>query len=127
MYDPTLVCTYNRLDGDEESQEALYRCQLIQALGLDRWDADAADRTIMALHGQLGADARLKPVYAALRANDKVSEFAKLFDADIQDDTLFRMLFSFDYFANAHRLVAGLLREEDVSTHISTLIACINI
>ena len=128
MYGHTLVCTYPDLDGDPADKEALYRCQLLQALGMDAWDADKADRTIAALYGKVGEHESLAGAYAQLKENRDVTAFARLFDADVQNDTLFRMLFSFDYFSRAHRLIGAILRGDgDLQTHADRLVAHIKI
>ena len=128
MYCHSIVCTYPDLDGDPADKEALYRCQLIQALGLDNWDADEADKTIAELYHRLGEHESLIDVYATLRENNDVAAFVRLFDANVHNDTLFRMLFSFDYFSHAHRLVAAISRGDgDIKVHADRLVAHIKI
>ncbi|MAH20993.1 MAG: hypothetical protein CMB96_06130 [Flavobacteriaceae bacterium] len=124
MYDPTFICTYNNIDGSYEEKNYLYRVQLIQALGLTKWDGVEVENIIGNLYNKIKHSDALKKALLALKKNTEVTQFISLFNENIDSDSyneyLFRFLFSYEYFSAAHRWFADMLNdaisEKDIET-----------
>tara|TARA_B100001758_G_C18407468_1_gene613100 strand:- start:977 stop:1372 length:396 start_codon:yes stop_codon:yes gene_type:complete len=123
MYCTDFVCTYIKLDS-EKDQEDLYRQQMLQALSLTCWDSEKVEEKINTLYATLKDYDEITVIFDALRKNDKVMSFIDLFKCsqelskDAENELLFRMLFSFEYFCYAHRCFIDLIHQKNIEESI---------
>lgn len=123
MYCGDFVCTYMQLD-NEADQEDLYRQQMLQALSLTSWDSEKVEDKINTLYSHFKNYDEIIMMFDALRKNSKVMSFVDLFKCsqtlskDAENELLFRMLFSFEYFCYAHRCFIELINTKKVKDSI---------
>ena len=123
MYCSDFVCTYMQLNNEME-QEDLYRHQMLQALSLKNWNSEKVEEKINTLYNHLKNYNDIIIIFDALRKNNKVMSFIDLFKCsqklskDAENELLFRMLFSFEYFYYAHRCFIELINTKKIKDSI---------
>ena len=123
MYCTDFVCTYMQLE-NEIDQEDLYRQQMLQALSLKCWDSEKVESKINTLYANLKDYDELAIIFNTLRKNGRVMSFVDLFKCsqklskNAENELLFRMLFSFEYFSYAHRCIIDLIKHKKIEKTI---------
>ena len=61
MYHADFFCTYKLMD-EVEDQEKMYCIQLLQAFGLEDWDDDTVNASLLELYTEMQEDANLQAI-----------------------------------------------------------------
>ena len=129
MYQTDFICTYKMMD-DQEAQDQLYRIQLQQAFNLEQWD-DAEINSILEelLPILLSSSIDFKKIFIKAKENKNIVEVLTntgLLDKDNEnsnDDIIFKMLFTYDYFDLIHWCLCNYLRNGHVKQlHLDNLL-----
>ena len=115
---------------DQEAQDQLYRIQLQQAFNLEQWD-DAKINSILEelLPTLLSSSNDFKKIFDKAKENKNIVEVLTntgLLDEDNEnsnDDIIFKMLFTYDYFDLVHWCLCNYLRNGHVKQlHLDNLL-----
>ena len=115
---------------DQEAQDQLYRIQLQQAFNLEQWD-DAKINSILEelLPTLLSSSNDFKKIFDKAKENKNIIGVLTntgLLDEDNEnsnDDIIFKMLFTYDYFDLVHWCLCNYLRNGHVKQlHLDNLL-----
>ena len=115
---------------DQEAQDQLYRIQLQQAFNLEQWD-DAKINSILEelLPTLLSSSNDFKKIFDKAKEDKNIVEVLTntgLLDEDNEnsnDDIIFKMLFTYDYFDLVHWCLCNYLRNGHVKQlHLDNLL-----
>ena len=117
-YVTDFICTYKLMD-DEFGQDYLYRAQLLQAFGLDKWDEDEVSIIMDNTYTKIKAVTVFRELFEAARKNKEIDSLIKLIyeepgqeEQDIDDNKLvFELLFKYEFFDMTHKCLSEYLRE----------------
>ena len=123
MYHADFICTYKLMDNLEE-QEKLYCIQLLQAFGLDTWDDDIVNTSLVELYLEMQEDINLQAILLKvsnieslqLLINMASSETHSALDKQM---VLFNLLFQYDYFDLFHRCIIDFTRDNKIADAIA--------
>ena len=119
-YCDDFICTYHM--HDEEDQDDIYKCQIIQAFMIDDWRDDKVNKTVRKLFKEFTNESN--PHYLENKAQmerlyEKMNGY--LFPTDTNNINnkkkqfvLFQYLFGFDYFFKTHSLICNFLNNNKV-------------
>ena len=124
MYQSDFICTYKLMDSPED-QENLYRIQLQQAFNLDQWDDAKINSILDDMLSNLSSSEDFKNIFNKAKENKNIVEVLTntgLLDDD-NDDIIFKMLFTYDYFDLVHWCLCDYLTRKTVRpVHLANLI-----
>jgi len=119
-YCDDFICTYHM--HDEEDQDDIYKCQIIQAFMIEDWRDDKVNKTVRKLFSEftnesnphyLENNAQMERLYERMNGflfpndtnniNNKKKQFV-----------LFQYLFGFDYFFKTHSLICNFLNNNKI-------------
>jgi hypothetical protein len=128
-YVTDFICTYKLMD-DEFGQDYLYRAQLLQAFGLDKWDEDEVSIIMDNTYTKIKAITVFRELFEAARKNKEIDSLIKLIYAELgqahdelgqaheelgqaHDDNklVFELLFKYEFFDMTHKCLSEYLRE----------------
>lgn len=123
-YCDDFVCTYHM--HDEEDQDDIYKCQIIQAFMIEDWYDDSVNKTVQTLYNEFTNEKN--PHYIENKAQmerlyEKLDGY--LFPNSINNNNnnqttkerqfvLFQSLFGFDYFFKTHSLICNFLNNNKI-------------
>lgn len=122
-YCDDFICTYHM--HDEEDQDDIYKCQIIQAFMIEDWRDDKVNKTVRKLFSEFTNESN--PHYLENKAQmerlyEKMNGY--LFPNDTNNINninnkkkqfvLFQYLFGFDYFFKTHSLICNFLNNNKV-------------
>lgn len=109
MYFTDFLCTYqiHNEDEDEDIQEDIYRCQLLQSFGLEEWDDDIINNETTVLYNKMKDIPQMVLVFEKIKSQ----EVYQIFITFLGDDnyTLFKLLFKFELFYATHAILCYYL------------------
>ena len=128
-YVTDFICTYKLMD-DEFGQDYLYRAQLLQAFGLDKWDEDEVTTVMDATYAIVKDVTVFKELMEAARKNKEIENLLNLIyeepDEEEQErnDTklVFELLFKYEFFDMTHKCLSEYLREGRVKEETRALL-----
>lgn len=94
MYNKDFITTYKDID-DNDLTISLYQSQLIQAFNLEKFDEIAIGKNINIIEQQLSNNLNI--------INIKKELLSKYGNILLNEDNIFTLLFSYDYFDNFHK------------------------
>lgn len=106
MYQTDFICTYKNID-DTIEQEDLYRIQLLQAFGIERWDDEEVNAETEKLFSQLSSADEIKKIITKCREFPDHAMLINILGSD--DLTVFRLLFKFELFDFMHKCIIEYL------------------
>jgi len=132
MYQTDFICTYKLMDSPED-QEHLYRIQLQQAFDLEKWDDSKINFILDELLLTLSSSEDFKKIFDKAKENKSIVEVLTntglLNDGDDEnsnDDIIFKMLFTYDYFDLVHWCLCDYLTRKTVRPlHLANLITAL--
>lgn len=109
-YITDFVCTYKQIEDPDESN-LLYRIQLLQAFGLERFDEDSIDKITTNLYEKYKDNIYINKLLTAdvMKINDYLPDRI----------TCFRLYFGYDTFYLFHGLLCSLINS-DMNPNIET-------
>jgi hypothetical protein len=107
MYCTDFLCTYQVHNEDEDIQEDIYRCQLLQSFGLEEWDDDIINNETTVLYNKMKDIPQMVFVFEKIKSQ----EVYQIFITFLGDDnyTLFKLLFKFELFYATHAILCYYL------------------
>jgi hypothetical protein len=112
------------MDSPEE-QDQLYRIQLQQAFNLEQWDDAKINSILDDMLSNLSSSEDFKKIFYKAKENKNIVEVLTntgLLDED-NDDIIFKMLFTYDYFDLVHWCLCDYLTRKTVRpVHLANLI-----
>ena len=107
MYCTDFLCTYQVHNEDEDIQEDIYRCQLLQSFGLEEWDDDIINNETTVLYNKMKDIPQMVLVFEKIKSQ----EVYQIFITFLGDDnyTLFKLLFKFELFYATHAILCYYL------------------
>lgn len=119
MYCTDFLCTYQIHNEDEDIQEDIYRCQLLQSFGLEEWDDNIINNETTVLYNKMKDIPQMVFVFEKIKSQ----EVYQIFITFLGDDnyTLFKLLFKFELFYATHAILCYYLargENEIVDTNI---------
>ena len=121
QYCDDFICTYHM--HDEEDQDDIYTCQIIQSFMIDDWRDNKVNKTVRKLFSEFTNESN--PHYLENKAQmerlyERMNGF--LFPNDSGNDinnkkkqfVLFQYLFGFDYFFKTHTLICNFLNNNKI-------------
>ena len=132
-YCDDFICTYHM--HDEEDQDDIYKCQIIQAFMIEDWYDDGVNKTVQKLYNEFTNETNphyLENTEQMERLYEKLDGylFPSIYSnsnsniANNQPRTkerqfaLFQCLFGFDYFFKTHTLICNFLNKKIISSTI---------
>ena len=125
MYHADFICTYKLMDNLEE-QEKLYCIQLLQAFGLDSWDDDIVNNSLLELYLEMQDDNNLQAILLKISNEESLQLLINMAQSDVHSAldkqmVLFNLLFQYDTFDLIHRCIIdfkinGLIRDLTANT-----------
>ena len=103
MYCTDFICTYQIHYDDQDIQEDMYRCQLLQAFGLEEWNDDIINNETLVLFNKIKSVPQFLSVFEKIKSQE-VYQFFLTFLGD-DNYTLFKILFKFELFYATHALL----------------------
>jgi len=109
MYHADFICTYKLMD-DLEDQEKMYCIQLLQAFGLDDWDDDKVNDSLLELYLEMQEDINLQAILLKVSNIESLQLLINMARAETHSALekqmiLFNLLFQYDYFDMFHKCV----------------------
>lgn len=115
-YCTDFICTYHM--HDEEDQDDMYKCQIVQAFMVEDWYDEIVNKTVQTLYAEITNEsnpnylenkAQMERLYEKLDGylfpnNNKTTKDRQF--------VLFQTLFGFDYFFKTHSLICNFLNNK---------------
>lgn len=126
-YVTDFICTYKLMD-DEFGQDYVYRAQLLQAFGLDKWDEDEVAMVMDATYTIIKDVTVFRELFETARKNKEIDSLINLIyedqeELDIDDNKLvFELLFKYEFFDMTHKCLSDYLREGRVNEETRSLL-----
>jgi len=128
-YVTDFICTYKLMD-DEFGQDYLYRAQLLQAFGLDKWDEDEVTTVMDATYAIVKEVTIFRELIEAGRKNKEIETLINLIyeepdeEEKERDDNklVFELLFKYEFFDMTHKCLSEYLREGRVKEETRALL-----
>lgn len=126
MYQADFICTYKLMD-DPDDQEQLYRIQLLQAFNLEQWDDDKINTVLEELLQTLSSSEDFHIILKKSKENTNFIEVLTNAGLTISDDDIiFKMLFTYEYFDLVHwclcdYLAGGIVKPQHLSSLLNAL------
>uniref|UniRef100_A0A6C0HGR8 Uncharacterized protein n=1 Tax=viral metagenome TaxID=1070528 RepID=A0A6C0HGR8_9ZZZZ len=128
-YVTDFICTYKLMD-DEFGQDYLYRAQLLQAFGLDKWDEDEVTTVMDATYAIVKDVTIFRELIEAGRKNKEIENLLNLIyeepdeEEKERDDNklVFELLFKYEFFDMTHKCLSEYLREGRVKEETRALL-----
>lgn len=121
-YCDDFICTYHM--HDEEDQDDIYKCQIVQAFMIEDWYDDRVNKTVQKLYNEFTNETNphyLENKEHMERLYEKLDGY--LFPSIIANNqprakerqfALFQCLFGFDYFFKTHTLICNFLNNKKI-------------
>ena len=124
MYCSDFICTYKSLNNEVDSN-LMYQQQLLQAFDVKELDNfDNISQEITNIYNKLKENKDVKKILECLKINGP--NMFLLFDKN-DNEMLFQILFSYDYFDLFHRCLIDYYKSNCITkTHIDLLMKSIN-
>ena len=71
MYCTDFLCTYQIHNEDEDIQEDIYRCQLLQSFGLEEWDDDIINNETTVLYNKMKDIPQMVLVFEKIKSQEE--------------------------------------------------------
>ena len=134
MYQTDFICTYKRMDSEEDKND-LYKIQLLQAFDLEEWDDTIVNTTLDDLYDLMCNDKHLKDILLKMyqveelmtiidrTVNDAISDNISDAISDNIDDKvnldkdifIFYLLFQYEIFDLVHDCIIDFFRKGEIS------------
>jgi hypothetical protein len=125
MYQTDFICTYKQMD-EADDQEQLYRLQLLQAFGLEQWDDQGVNNTLLHIFELLHPSPDFQKILSKAQQTPAIKDLLAYFSAgeaeageaeagaaspDEAGEALltFKLLFKYEYFDMIHRCISDYL------------------
>ena len=108
MYQTDFVCTYKQ--HEEELQEDMYRAQFLQAFDLKTWDEDKINVEIKRLYDVCRKTDNFQELLDKLKNSEELKFMLSIMGND--DEILFRFLFKYELYDNAHKYFCSVLQKK---------------
>ena len=111
-YVTDFICTYKLME-DEFSQDYLYRVQLLQAFGMEKWDDDKINVITNDTFNKIkDTDIFREIIETAKKNKDMMTVMALICTEDNidQDELVFELLFKYEFFDMTHKCLCEQLR-----------------
>ena len=123
MYHADFICTYKLMDNLEE-QEKLYCIQLLQAFGLDTWDDDIVNTSLVELYLEMQEDINLQAILLKVSNIESLQLLINMASSETHSPldkqmVLFNLLFQYDYFDLFHRCIIDFMRDNKIADAIA--------
>ena len=119
-YQTDFICTYKLMD--EEFTDDLYQIQILQAFNLERWDDNVINSLCFELYTLLtNSDSIFRDIIERAKKNsDIINIVDSVIDKDDKDNKdddnlIFALLFTYDYFDLFHKCICEYMRNGKVS------------
>jgi len=116
-YQTDFICTYKLME-DEFSQDYLYRVQLLQAFGLERWDDDKINVITNDTFNKIKDTDIFREIIETAKKNKEMTTLLTILcneDNNInQDELVFELLFKYEFFDMTHICLCEQLRDGSV-------------
>ena len=119
-YQTDFICTYKLMD--EEFTDDLYQIQILQAFNLERWDDNVINSLCFELYTLLtNSDSIVRDIIERAKKNsDIINIVDSVIDKDDKDNKdddnlIFALLFTYDYFDLFHKCICEYMRNGKVS------------
>jgi hypothetical protein len=113
-YQTDFICTYKLME-DEFSQDYLYRVQLLQAFGLERWDDDKINIITNDTFNKIKYTDIFREIIETANKNKEMTTLLTILcneDNNInQDELVFELLFKYEFFDLTHKCLCEQLRD----------------
>ena len=129
MYHADFFCTYKLMD-EVEDQEKMYCIQLLQAFGLEDWDDDTVNASLLELYTEMQEDANLQAILLKVSNEESLQLLINMANAETHSALdkqmiLFNLLFQYDTFDLIHRCIIdfrinGLIRDKSLEALLAT-------
>ena len=116
-YQTDFICTYKLME-DEFSQDYLYRVQLLQAFGIDRWDDDKINAITNDTFNAIKDTDTFREIIETAKQNKDMMNILTLISVEDNinhDELLFELLFKYEFFDLTHKCLCEQLRNGRVS------------
>lgn len=117
-YQTDFICTYKLME-DEFSQDYLYRVQLLQAFGMERWDDDKINTITNDTFNTIKDTDTFREIIETAKQNKDMMSLLTLIcteDNNVnQDELVFELLFKYEFFDLIHKCLCEQLRNGRVS------------
>lgn len=127
MYKTDFICTYKLMD-DEFGQDYLYKIQLLQACGLDKWYDDKVNIVISDTFNKIVDIDVFREIIDKAKKNNKINtSLLNIINNEIISDTqlnklVFELLFNYDFFDLLHRCLCEQLTNSRVCDYTRDLL-----
>jgi hypothetical protein len=112
-YQTDFICTYKQMD-DEFSQDYLYRVQLLQAFGLERWDDDKINTITNHTFNKIKDTGVFREIIEIAKKNKEMMSLLTFICAEDnnvnQDELVFELLFKYEFFDLTHKCLCEQLK-----------------
>jgi len=94
----------------EEEQEQLYKIQFLQAFGLEEWDDEPINDTMIELYNSMKRDVNLQNIFLHLSQMETVKDFINMTCENVEkiidkNVIIFTLLFQYNYFDLFHKCI----------------------
>jgi hypothetical protein len=115
-YQTDFICTYKLME-DEFSQDYLYRVQLLQAFGLERWDDDKINIITNDTFNKIKDTDLFREIIETAKKNKEMINILTLISVEDhinEDELVFELLFKYEFFDMTHKCLCEQLRDGSV-------------
>ena len=107
-----------------EEQEKLYCIQLLQAFGLDTWDDDIVNTSLVELYLEMQEDINLQAILLKVSNIESLQLLINMASSETHSPldkqmVLFNLLFQYDYFDLFHRCIIDFMRDNKIADEIA--------
>ncbi len=110
MYCTDFRCTYHLCE-DEDEQEDIYRCQLLQAFEMEEWDDDVINKKTDELFNKIKEIKEFDVIFEKLKNSKNYVLFLWVMGQDKL--TLFKLLFKYELFYLTHEILCSYFNNND--------------
>lgn len=111
MYKTDFACTYQLHENCD--QEDMYRIQLLQAFGIERWDDVKVENIMNNLYISLKENGDIKNIIDVAKKSESLKLMITLLGCD--DNDVFKLLFKYELFDITHKCVCDILNFNTIS------------
>lgn len=112
-YKTDFICTYKQME-DEFSQDYLYRVQLLQAFGLERWDDDKINIITNDTFNKIKDTDVFREIIETAKKNKDMNTILTLICSENNninhDELVFELLFKYEFFDMTHKYLCEQFR-----------------
>lgn len=118
MYKTDFACTYQLHENCD--QEDMYRIQLLQAFGIERWDDVKVENIMNNLYIGLKENCDIKHIIDVAKKSDSLKLMITLLGCD--DNDVFKLLFKYELFDITHKCVCDILTFNTISRENKSMV-----